>query len=1666
MPELDRNYWLIGSVANYLSPKASPQQIRQAMTNAEIPSDDFKLSYQNFAKTNEEIMKIAGYDNNRFESFQEIDQEQSLNGLNRKIKSYMKIYKSMRDRRLDVISKYDLRNGVHSFLESKSQNIKAGNQLKKFWIDENLLPDKLKNNFNLQLKEEPSLLTQEKLQEARNNFRENPNVLATPFVLDIDDYAKRMKKTREQVRNNRTVNLSYDLIQKEAILDGNNSYDNITANNQVLQQDEINDGVDIQEVMETLAAFTAANDLKNLRRNLPQDMKFNKDSVKQTKRVLRHLYDKGMTFSITASSDTKKNQFINANLDDANNSKVRILTKNPNTVGSIYNGEGTFYFDSREDDKSKANPYLPIDFVTGNADARIQKLKGGNSRIYPDDNSRRLIFKNNDQSKKVYEEVSVDEATDKVNEYLENARNQYSSLLLGDSLDGIDPIISEDQKALYEWKKDIINPNYDFVATDADIQNEFNDNDEYKEMLDGKVKEFANERVGTIQGFNPNLVVNLNSQISRNDILPELIHNLKTMDYDSDNFIGEDATLTLIKDRMLKFDKDSEKTIEQQDNPFLKRIMEIGFNELNNNGVQDLKLTMDDNGIISYSGNRMVGQSNMNPEIRSVEGQIGQVFAPDEHNLIHTKFGSKDDYTFVPGKEGYFAFGNPNQDRMERLRINDYESLVSDRVVQMLRRQVLRTNDGNVATPSDTSILNKLYHGDVYGKRFDKDWYQNSELSAEIKDAIINTESNRVKLPKRLNEYATSLSKVMNNENQAKTTIGNLVDHNNMRELPEDYTGYFDQTMTSTGTSQGLTLYLGNGVTINDDKSVNPVVDENGVPKEVKSGIRSLDYFKYDKYNAWDRNQMASNQILTALRVDNNVNASLMTFGGATMEDGSVVSKEFAERNQVEDVNGNPRPLKIGDKLSDFGGNKNTISMIIDRDMTPEQAQAANLEHQVSIFKENPELDVVMSPYSVITRDNAGVVKELSDSDHIQDIKDHGQTIGEMGQLNLIVTDMTVDHKTHVYEPEDIRNGKGSSASSQVSWALNAFDADNITKAVYGNNDKSWNNLREYMIATGLDLDANGNMQVGYHPHENENRILYEANDDKFQKSDDFLREISNHGGMLQLPFEVKMASGVSTKQLPILSSGLRRNVDLVNGNTEINDYTKDYSKIFTAVKNHLDNPSMTSEQTTKDQEYVQNIVDGLQNKIIDDKLGGNSGQFNKHSFIRDNIMKKRMPNSATAVATNDPRLDIDTIAVSKDIYKNLRLENENDKVVLFRNPVIHKGSMRGMNVKVDDNLTGFAMNPAITESFAGDFDGDTYPIWGKIGSSRDHDGVQKDLENMSVSNNLMEQNRSTLNISMDVVSGALNAGLVQKTEDHPEGLNPKKQVIKKLESIAKDNDSKQAKSLTNDFLKQSMESDYGAANVLISSPEKTKDSLQAITDSAAKGSDKHISKFMKYYDGQATLEDAVQVQGAAGMKADVTGIAGSKAQLIVPILRNKDINLALQVTEPVTQAVLQYKHDAEEAKYGVGIITNELTNVFNGKPAIPNGDDEQIQTAEGMKSDLDRIFNNQLNVDVPKDTIDAFVDKIADKQGNIPNLTEQFMNASPVDQIAYGNGYKTMKYLAENNRNLVEGEKAQLFAPNNVVDFDKDVMIDKTSQVENEEATPVYGSEIEELEL
>lgn len=844
----------------------------------------------------------------------------------------------------------------------------------------------------------------------------------------------------------------------------------------------------------------------------------------------------------------------------------------------------------------------------------------------------------------------------------------------------------------------------------------------------------------------------------------------------------------------------------------------------------------------------------------------------------------------------------------DALRLRGYEQSLDTQVHALLQKQILQSEIGS----RNNTGLNGIYHGDVYASRIAEEKLNDKR--------IIDTLASRVRFENEVMQMTADEidAPVMYDKtgDVARDNNGNVIrdrfttHRHNLRAFED----IFDRRLSSDGQALGLVRYLNDGVKVSKD----------GVPLPVNTnGLAHASI--YDQMPFWyadpsDRSMMAANQVLKSKSIKKS-NVLLTPYKGFTFEDSAVVSKAYAEENE----------LFIGDKISDNHGNKATIGRIASPETDP-------------FFKENPNIEVIMNPFSISSRSNTGVVLEMKHNGYVEKPTLNGQPLPdntEVGQLEIIKTNISAESKTHVYNGDSPR--KGRSFGVQEAWVAQGLDLDGVLNEVYGQNQKSFEQLREYLNVTGIDIDDEG--------------VLYSLDKDarirdlkSAQYNNEELKRINpsvdydpetgiklpEEGGLISLPISVEMPTGHRVQDLYLLSEENRKTQEMFDGSLMRHDYSKAYADIIKsgheldtlihksfddlyentediskidfadpeqreAALNRIEDPKtrdIVDRQLKSSMNVINGRVNQLTTRVVNDRLGGqvaeqvvkdkngdiqydekgepivkkySDSELIKRSIVKKDIMGKQVPHSATSIVTADPTVDLNKIKVSPDIYDKMALENpKDDKVLLWRDPALHDGSMRAFSIEKDENITGVAINPLVTQSFGMDFDGDTVGLYAPKTKE-----AQQDLrEKAAVEKHLI--NRVTHefdgNVSMDFVTGPIAAGYVgeqikndkgELTDDIKEikqgplkgreeelkGMSPKKQVEFMMTELAQKEDGwKEVNQIWMDTVVA--DTNIGTASVAFSTREKFRDSLMYHAETGAKGKPKAIqSDASRFFD-------------------------------------------------------------------------------------------------------------------------------------------------------------------------------------------------------------------------
>lgn len=736
-----------------------------------------------------------------------------------------------------------------------------------------------------------------------------------------------------------------------------------------------------------------------------------------------------------------------------------------------------------------------------------------------------------------------------------------------------------------------------------------------------------------------------------------------------------------------------------------------------------------------------------------------------------------------------------------------------------------------------------------------------------------------------------------------------------------------------------------------------------------------------------------------------------------------------------------------------------------------------------------------MSPFSLISRRNAGSARELMSSDVHDLIRPDTRAPGSPaaaavlpgagGRMRFVVTHMAVDEKTKIYDDEQVRAGKGRKASSQLAWALQAQDCPAIMREFYSHNSAAESNLREYLLVTGLDMDADGTLRIVGQAEgvdeRPERRLIAMPELQRTQPRKPGQRPglnttamrrsfgvlIGDRGGDMELPFALTYPTGEQTEtvtatswRLPVLSSHLRSGQEFGDGTSVTHDYTRSYQDVFVEacryryLAEQLDGPGLSSEKraevrrsmsesVARAQRNFEAITTDVQNRVL----------AGKNNIFKTGLMSSRLSDSATMVWTADPRLDIDQIALSSVKAAQLGLV-AGDHALVWRDPVLRDAGVRYMRVAIDDRLTGAAINPVMDQCFDGDFDGDAVAVVKLHSEAARAEAMRK----LSVPANLLDtgvrSERGTHPFAMQV------------SLDTRVALSKSRELRQELDSLSGETnliawgaDSEPADTTRarqddvteqlSDFYRRAQRREFGSA-LSFSDPESHLRSVREVcVATGAKGSETKLADYARNLGDEQGTPGITQADQEASMfataiKAHGTGLGGSFAQRGVRALRNEDLRALLEVTYPVTQSILQAKHDAAEARHKYEMLQGPGRDLWRGRRLEHTGpnqwqsvlvDGEPVQASvEDWETQVVDFYASSegFGVTVNPDYVARVARALRDpRTGLVRNLEEDPALAGTImDRMAYGGDFATLVTAAKERANVYDGAKNEQFAP------------------------------------
>lgn len=893
-------------------------------------------------------------------------------------------------------------------------------------------------------------------------------------------------------------------------------------------------------------------------------------------------------------------------------------------------------------------------------------------------------------------------------------------------------------------------------------------------------------------------------QFRNND---NVVEAMKKLEINAEELRGNEFQTNQIKDKLIRFNPDTARQMGGEDaSDFMKTLARTIQETISTSHctVKPEDILIDDNGIVHYRAERMILLDKGNSAgVETVEGELGQIFEPDADGVVETHFNGSQNQLFSPG---YLAYVLPQADGEsktlpERVRLKGYMQVLQENIRRQVRSDLLDPH----ATVGTTTNINNSYrglyenrykvHGEVQPGETLKDAYVRECRMTGLPDDAIQarfaTFKGMVRLPSSFKE-GSSLNAAFARSRESMSSVDDVMNDNardawqlsggeNISVLSEDWDGYTDKTATGSAKNQGVVRYLVEGAIVDENGVMHPARKEDGsIDKDARTALMSLPYMQYVDYTPFDRQQMVFSNLSGASAIDAHTGVATMTMGGYTFDDGAVISKAWAEKNGPLGEDGVRRPIGVGDKILDCAGNKSIVGKVIDTELSEEEFEKLpELEKRmVEFFFDNPQVSVVMSPYSPMSRFNATSARfAMADNFEIK-LPDGSTTYG--GYMPMIVTDKTVDEKTKEYGEEAVKAGGGRSASGQFNWILSGVGAYGLMDECYGNNESSLANYREYLITMGMDIDQTGRLGLGYQPHTGEERHVFSMPEPELlseltrkSAADMFRGAVDNRGGFLEIPVQLTLPSGeklepmsmeqssytemgIQMYKLPIMSSYLRSGQEFQDGTSMTHDYTNHYAQIYAASVAYLDilqtefkfNPDAKDRSGKVISEEAQRAyfdkTQEKQLKRLESRMASEYHEITsdvehriftgKHNYVRDHLMAARLPHSATAVWTAEPECKIDEIRMPSSMAKTLG-KKDGDMVLAWRDPCLHRSNLMGLHVSIDDNLVGVAVNPLIAFRPDGDFDGDSVGLYGVQSNA----GLKDLNDKLSMHNTLLD---------------------------------------------------------------------------------------------------------------------------------------------------------------------------------------------------------------------------------------------------------------------------------------------------------------------------------------
>lgn len=617
---------------------------------------------------------------------------------------------------------------------------------------------------------------------------------------------------------------------------------------------------------------------------------------------------------------------------------------------------------------------------------------------------------------------------------------------------------------------------------------------------------------------------------------------------------------------------------------------------------------------------------------------------------------------------------------------------------------------------------------------------------------------------------------------------------------------------------------------------------------------------------------------------------------------------------------------------------------------------------------------------------------------------------------------------------------------------------------------------------------------------------------------------------------------GTGEYMLPVLSAKYRSGRETMDGKLLVHEYTTNYKNIYvkagdylfaqekfeTAVRDNNTNDAAKYRKTMDDAvSSAQSAYNTMADNISERYFTG------KHNIWKDDVMRKQLQGTGTVVISPDPSLDINEVSLTATTAASLNILNDPEpKALIWRDPVLSGGGVRYADVRIIENREGYpgydarnplnnqigmGMNPSAATSFEADFDGDSMGLYGLQTAkakqcAREKFSYQAQLLNKETGSrgehSLYFQDG--LDVAAGIFADAKRGGDIKSRFDEAKALA--NQADKNNDTaVDKNSLSNQAYEKFNEAMHDAHKAAFGCDVISYKSPKDHFESLIPMTESGAKGSpSKLVNGYGKYFGCKAEIDENFKLTAfedlgqpyanvsdrqaslaATHAKAVLTGVAGKFSQHAIMLAKNSDecfsnSAAANALTHPVTQSVMQLKHDdSETILRKIDMITNVAPALWAGhkiQPSLNANGDTLTWEVVTQKNDKGQYENVAMSPDEWKKT---FMQFYTDKKGlgvappnpehietmaKIMTVTENGRSyikgfdsktkeimpmEKPLDRLTYESDIQTLCSLADTKAKLFDGSVNSYIAPKVIRDNIAETAKANEAKSMGEEYTP-----------